>query len=222
MNIPWRLKSIIFRLIDVFGAFDFLYFLQRNLTKRSKIKELNISKNWHYHHESLAKHKSTEKVFEFGVGKNLAQNLYLSQFIKQQILVDLFPMIDIDMVETARQQLSKNFQLRSKKNITKVIDLTNYGIKYMAPFDASVTNFSEKSIDACISTNTLEHIPKDSLQKIFIEIFRILKSKGIISMVIDYSDHYAHTDKNISLLNYLKYDSKRWKNTTTNVIFKTV
>ena len=41
-------------------------------------------------------------------------------------------------------------------------------------------------------------------------------------MVIDYSDHYAHTDKNISLLNYLKYDSKRWENTTTNVIFKTV
>ena len=46
---------------------------------------------------------------------------------------------------------------------------------------------------------------------IFSELRRTLKDSGIISAQIDYSDHYAHTDDTISLLNYLKFDDKTWK-----------
>ena len=51
----------------------------------------------------------------------------------------------------------------------------------------------------------LEHIPKDSIKKIFIELRRILKKDGVVCATIDYTDHYAHTDKNIGLLNFLSY-----------------
>ena len=80
-----------------------------------------------------------------------------------------------------------------------------------SPYDAAKTDFKDKSICACISTNTLEHIPRESIINIFTELYRILKDDGIISARIDYSDHYAHTDDNISLLNYLKYDDRAWK-----------
>ena len=38
-----------------------------------------------------------------------------------------------------------------------------------------------------------------------------LKKNGMISAIIDYSDHYAHTDPAIGLLNFLNYSSDDWK-----------
>ena len=79
-----------------------------------------------------------------------------------------------------------------------------------APYDAANTDLKNKSLDASISTNTLEHIPHKDIVNIFTELRRTLKDNGVVSLSIDYSDHYAHTDKKISLLNFLKYDDKTW------------
>ena len=57
----------------------------------------------------------------------------------------------------------------------------------------------------------MEHIPKISINKILKEQYRILKKGGIISAKIDYSDHYAHTDKSISQLKFLKYTGRQWR-----------
>ena len=48
------------------------------------------------------------------------------------------------------------------------------------------------------------------MREIFTEIKRILKPGGIISAIVDYSDHYAHTDRNIGLLNYLRFTPEAW------------
>ena len=211
MNIPWKLKSSIFRIIDVLNASNILYVLQKYVTKRSKTGILGSSSHWQNHKKYLKKYNATGMVFEFGAGKSLAQNLFLSDVSDMQIVVDLNPMIDLDLVEKVRCQISKLIDLKSNVKIETPHDLVLYGIEYRAPFDASATNFKEKSIDACISTNTLEHIPKENIISIFLELFRVLKDDGIVSAKIDYSDHYAHTDKKISQLNYLKFDSREWK-----------
>ncbi len=211
MKISWKLKSFIFRLIDFFDVPNFLYFLQKHITGRSRIETLDISKNWVAHKDCLVEHGIDDKVFEFGAGKNLAQNLFLSNFVNNQIVVDLYPMIDINSVERAREGISNHITLKSNVIINSKSDLKEFGIQYIAPFNAAFTGFDEKSLGACISTNTLEHIPKDSIFDIFQELFRVLKDGGIVSAIIDYSDHYAHTDKSISLLNYLKYDEKEWE-----------
>ncbi|MDO8860412.1 class I SAM-dependent methyltransferase [Haliea sp. E1-2-M8] len=211
MNIPWRVKSATFKLVDLFNAPRFLYFLQRHVTKRSRITQLGISDDWVRHGNTINKYKASCRVFEFGAGKNLAQNLYLSDIIGTQIVVDLNPMIDLDLVNTARRLLSEKCQLRSNEEIDSIKDLTYYGIDYRAPYDASDTDFEDSSIDSCISTNTLEHIPRESILEIFDELHRILKPGGIISAKIDYSDHYAHTDPSISLLNFLKFSETEWK-----------
>lgn len=211
MQIPWKLKSFIFSLIDFFNANGVLFFFQKNFTKRSKISSLKVSSNWIAHRRYLEKYGATGKVFEFGAGKSLAQNLYLSGVIEEQIVVDITPMIDIGLVEIARKLLTKDAKLKSETEIAKLQDLRMYGIQYRAPYDAANTEFESNSVDGCISTNTLEHIPKVNIVNLVNELFRILKEDGVVSARIDYSDHYSHTDKNISSLNFLKFDTNKWK-----------
>ena len=220
MNIPWKIKSAIFAVIDLFSLHSLLYFIQRNITKRSRIDELSVSEIWIKHSSSLEKYDAANIVFEFGAGKNLAQNLYLSSFVNNQIVVDLHPMVELDLVETARSLLSKQCKLKAEKEIKKFEHLAEYGIEYRAPFDASSTDFQNSSIDACISTDTLEHIPKEDIIKILNELYRVLKPKGIVSAFIDYTDHYAHTDSSISNLNYLMFSDSQWKKYNHRVHFQ--
>ena len=220
MNIPWKIKSFIFTWVDFLNAPSILYFLQKHVTKRTRVGTLNVSPIWQAHKEYLKKYSATGKVFEFGAGKWLAQNLYLSDVVEEQIVVDLNPMIDLNLVENVRYQISKVVDLPSVEKIETLENLAKYGIEYRAPYDAAKTNFDDKSINACISTNTLEHIPKESIVSIFSELYRTLKTDGIVSARIDYSDHYAHTDKRISLLNYLKFDQNSWKKYNHNCHFQ--
>ena len=211
MNIPWKFKSLIFSSIDFFDAPKILYFLQKHITKRSQIKLLNINPDWLRHKKALADHHCTEFIFEFGAGKDIAQNIFLSTVVDRQLVVDLFPMLDIKLVNRVIGLLSKKINLRSDVNIFTLNELNNYGIDYRSPYDASKTELNSKSIDACISTNTLEYIPIKSIKSIFIEIKRILKDTGIVSAKIDYSDHYAHTDSKITRLNFLNFSDSEWK-----------
>ena len=211
MNIPWKFKSSIYGLIDFFDAPSVLYFLQKYVTGRSKIGDLKISSIWEAHKKYLRNYIATEKVFEFGAGKSLAQNLFISDIVTNQIVVDLNLMLDFELVNNVRDQISKIVALKSQCQISSFDELKLYGIEYRAPYDASKTDLSDKSLSACISTNTLEHIPKDSIMAIFSELYRTLKDDGIVSAKIDYSDHYAHTDKSISLLNYLRFVENDWK-----------
>ena len=210
MRIPWKLKSTIFYFIDFFDGHNFLYFLQKNVTGRSRKKNLTIAENWLKHKRTLDKFAAMDSIFEFGAGKSLAQNLFLSSVVKEQLVVDLYPMVDLSLVDSARKRLSEQVKLKSKIKIEDISDLSGYGITYKAPFDATATGLPDNQIDACISTNTLEHIPREQIIRIFRELNRILKRDGIVSAIIDYSDHYAHTDKSISLLNFLRYDEKTW------------
>lgn len=211
MNIPWKIKSTIFGLIDFFNAPSALYWLQKYVTGRSKIRSVQISPIWEAHKNRLEQYSATENVFEFGAGKSLAQNLFISDIVTNQTVVDLNPMIDFRLVEDVRTQISELVVLKSQSKISSNDELSLYGIKYKSPYDASKTDLADKSLSACISTNTLEHVPKDSLIAIFSELFRTLKDDGIVSARIDYSDHYAHTDNSISLLNYLKFDERTWE-----------
>lgn len=220
MNIPWKIKSLIFRCVDLFDTPSFLYFLQKYVTKRTQVGTLHVSPIWKVHKDYLQKYNATADVFEFGAGKSLAQNLYLSEIVKRQTVVDLNPMIDLGLVEKVRCQLSKVVDLPSTVKINTLEALNSYGVIYKSPYNAERTDFDDRSINACISTNTLEHIPKESILSIFSELNRILKDDGIISARIDYSDHYSHTDKNITMFNYLKFNDETWNKYNHNCHFQ--
>ena len=219
-SIPWKIKSLIFSFIDYLLLTKLLYFIQKYITKRSRIISSIESLNWKMHEEALKKYKTNNVVFEFGAGKSLVQNLYLSNFVKRQIVVDLYPMLDFELVDSEREKLLEIENLRLRSKIKNLKDLEYYGIYYIAPYDATKIHLSNKSIDACISTNTLEHIPKFDIILIFSELYNKLKDEGIVSLIIDYSDHYAHSDNNISLLNFLKFSNRQWKRYNHNIHFQ--
>ena len=39
-------------------------------------------------------------------------------------------------------------------------------------------------------------------------------------MLIDYSDHYSHTDKNIGNLNFLQFSESEWKKFNTPMLYQ--
>ena len=86
-SIPWKIKSLIFSFIDCLNLQKLLYFLQKYITKRSRINSLLYSPDWEMHKDALKKYKTKNVVFEFGAGKSLVQNLYLSNFVKKQFIV---------------------------------------------------------------------------------------------------------------------------------------
>ena len=143
---------------------------ERNVTKRSRIGKLNIDPTWNFHKQNLKEYNAYGKVFEFGAGKSLAQNLYLSNTVNDQLVVDLNPMIELRLVENVREQLSGIVALKSNSKIDKIEDFKKYGIQCKAPYDASKTDLCDRSLDACISTNTLEHIPEASILSIFLNL----------------------------------------------------
>ena len=210
-SIPWKIKSLIFFFIDYLRLAKLLYFLQKCITKRSRINLLVDYPDWEMHKDALNKYNTKNVVFEFGAGKSLVQNLYLSNFVNKQFVVDLYPMLDFELVDAELKQLLEIGQFRTRVKIKNLDDLKQYGIHYISPYDATKIHLTDKSIDACISTNTLEHIPKFDIILIFSELYKKLKDEGIVSLIIDYSDHYAHTDNNISLLNFLRFSYHQWQ-----------
>jgi SAM-dependent methyltransferase len=212
VQIPWKIKSKCFRYIDRYQMNSFLYFCQRYITRRASLSVNGLSLDWERHRQVLQSLSVTGFIFEFGAGKSLAQNLYLSAFVDRQLVVDINPMANVELIEDARQLIhTKIATLRRAEPITSLDDLQYLGISYAAPYDASSTGLPSGSVDACISTNTLEHIPAEQIEKIFNEVYRVLRPAGVVSAIIDYSDHYAHTDETISLLNFLKFDEQEWE-----------
>ena len=219
MNINWKLKSFVFTLIDTFSMYKFLYFLQKRVTKNSVVNLDTSKDNWLTHLEHISTIKSPN-IIEFGAGKNLAQNIFLSYYVKAQTVVDLFPMLDLNQFNEAALKISKLLKVTEKKVSTINQIKEKYSIQYIAPFNFLKTPFPENSFDACISTNTLEHIPKDEIVKIFKMLRLIIKPNGLISAIIDYSDHYSHTDDEISSLNFLKFSSNEFERYNHKVHFQ--
>lgn len=209
-NIPWKLKSAAYSIIDVTGTGP-LYVAQKHLTRRSRRRIQSVHPTWQFHERNLRANQC-EDVLEFGAGKDLAQNLYLAARTSiVQTVVDLNPMLDLDLLNSAVLDLER-LGVQMNGRVNSVSDLQHqYRISYHAPLDMQRSGFESGRFHACISTYTLEHIPVDVIAGIWRETYRVLRSGGIVSAVVDYSDHYAHTDRSISPLNYLTLSDRRWQ-----------
>lgn len=84
------------------------------------------------------------------------------------------------------------------------------GIHYYAPADAAASGLPDGSIDAQISFTVFEHIPGEIIERILREASRVLRPGGVTVHHIDLSDHFAHEDGSISLVNFLQYPQKEW------------
>ena len=222
-QINWKIKSILYNILSFFKLYKPLYFIQKKITKRSNVNIKEIIFYWNYHLKYLRENNS-KTVLEIGAGKSLAQNIYLSYKSSQkleQTLIDVSNMLDFDLFNKANDQISKILGIEKLPFAKSIYDLKkNYNLNYLAPKSLEQICESELRFDACISSTTLEHIPKKELDIIFSLLKKIIKKNGIISSAIDYSDHYSHTDKNISDLNFLQFNSNDWRKYNTPMLFQ--
>ena len=222
-QINWRLKSLIYWFLYFIFFKKLLFFIQKKITKRvySSIGVMLYAYKLHFN--SLKKYKS-KKILEFGAGKSLEQNIYLSIKFSNRInqtVIDIDKMIDFNLLNFAKNQLQKKIKLSPKlNNIKNLKDLKNFlNINYYAPINIIDLN-EKKNFDAIISTNVIEHISKTHFEIILEKFRKIVKNDGILSFLIDYSDHYSHTDKNISSTNFLKYSELEFKKYNTPLLFQ--
>lgn len=84
-------------------------------------------------------------------------------------------------------------------------------IEYRAPEDARSIGLESHSIDIVYSNSVLEHIPRKVLGEVMRESLRLLKPGGIVMHNVACNDHYAHFDKSISYVNFLRFSEARWQ-----------
>lgn len=209
MRLPWKLKSAAFALIDVLHADSLLSWLQKHITKRSRMSFSSVSPGWLFH-ESIISGATRNRVLEFGAGKSLAQNLYLSRICETQVVVDITPLFDPQLADEAARRI-KALTGVAMPAIRSAEDLSRINIAYVAPLDISRSGYPDSTFDICISTNTMEHIPEEQLRDILSELRRILVPGGIVSAIIDYFDHYSHTDPSIGRLNFLQFTERQFE-----------
>jgi len=223
MNINWKLKSAAFRIMDRLNLHKSLYFLQKYVTRRSQIPVDGIQDDWERHNSVIKGISGPISLIEFGAGKTLRQNIFLyyeNEGGINQTVVDIFDMLDLDLCQEAVDQIAVLLG-KERKQVSSLDDLRrNLSIDYLAPYDlAERCDFSE-TFDLCVSTNTLEHIPEPDIIKIFDNLKKALKAGAIISAIIDYTDHYSHTDSRIGQLNFLKYSEQEWSRHNSSVHYQ--
>ena len=83
-------------------------------------------------------------------------------------------------------------------------------LQYLSPADATRLPLPEASFDVHFSRAVLEHVPAEQIVAILQEANRLLKPEGMLFHNIDPSDHFAHGDPSISLINFLQFSDREW------------
>jgi SAM-dependent methyltransferase len=94
--------------------------------------------------------------------------------------------------------------------------LEEAGIEYRAPADATATGLADGSADAHFSYNVLEHVPPEAILAILGEARRVLKPGGVCVHYVDPSDHFAHFDRGITRIHFLRFEPDEWSRLAGN------
>ena len=222
-QINWKLKALLYKIFGIFQLKTFFYLIQKHITKRSKVEINEINKSWIHHANSIEKN-NIKNLLEVGAGKSLEQNIYISykfNNLVDQTAIDINQMIDFELLNQASDQISKILGEKNKGRVKNLKELRSlYNIEYKAPCFLKELKIYNKKFDICISTTALEHFTVNDLKEFLVDIRYILSKNVLISSVIDYSDHYSHTDNNITPLNFLGYSKKEWKKFNNSYLYQ--
>lgn len=147
----------------------------------------------------------------------------LNRYLRERLVMD-----DLAYLRHHRKQIRDLFfkipqydlfddrfnRLVNANSLGEVLSLTN--IRYLAPADAGRLDMKDRSVDFHFSYTVLEHIPAGELTRIFREGRRVLKPDGLFVHCIDFSDHFAHSDRSVSTLNFLQFSEGDWKRLAGN------
>lgn len=239
----WKIKNAMYHIMETIPLGAKVYSLiQEHITKSVWVNDDQFLNRYYdskvYRHVKAIKNYGKYELkdstmYEFGAGWDLMAPVGFSLCwgIKRFIAVDLNVYLHSKLLINTLNLYQRNKEILIKdyayeiddnlisKDINRVLK-DQLRIDYKAPVDARNTFLEDESIEYIISNVTLEHIPPEDIISILKECYRILKKDGLMTMTIDYTDHYAHTDSNISLFNYLKYNENEWKKYNTGMHYQ--
>lgn len=164
--------------------------------------------------------ENSRKYYEFGAGWDLISPISFALLEFEVTCIDIRKLIVKQLIADTIEKFSNNakylpFQINRLgfKDRHNPLDYLRekFNFTYRAPLDARDTKFNSNYFDFVTSTVTLEHIPEEDIFSILNETYRILKKGGILSLTIDYRDHWAYFDKEISIYNFLSYSDREWE-----------
>jgi len=222
----WKLKCLTSHILAALPKSDLVYdLIQKHLTRkwyRNVSDTMSVPNNYTEHINTFRTHYgdiSQATYFEFGVARDIFSALLNYCFgMSRQLAVDLRPLARRELINNLIRQLRDlrhpGFVRTPVREIGPdfVSDLKSfYGIDYRAPSDARAVNMPDGSVDLIASTSTLEHIPKNDIAEILKECHRLCNNQSVVSMEIDYTDHYSHVDGHITPYNFLQFSDKQWE-----------
>ncbi len=104
---------------------------------------------------------------------------------------------------------AKLMEYRQSSNLGEL--LAKSRIQYFAPGDGCATGLKDESLDMVYSNSVLEHVPREVIDGLMKESFRVLKPGGLSMHNVGCNDHYAFFDKSISFVNFLQYEEQEWR-----------
>ncbi len=222
-QINWKVKSLVYKFFQFLNLEKILYLVQKHITRRSAV---NINQSIHLlemHAENI-KEFSKLNSLEIGAGKSLQNSIYMAyKFNKgiNQTVIDINHMLDFGLFNKASEQISKRLNLINFGEANSLYEIKDkFNINYLAPTSTRELISKKLKFDLVMSTNTLEHFKVSELKSLIADMNVLLNDKAIISSIIDYSDHYSHTDKNISPLNFLKYSDEEWEKFNNKYLYQ--
>lgn len=203
------------------------YFFQKYVTKSlpesndSFMEKVGMSYN-HYlkfkKYNTLAENSC--KYYEFGAGWDLIGPITMGLIGFEVTCIDIKKLVFNSLIKDTLSKFNHNIEhlpfiidkIEWQQKQSQLAYLNaKFNLNYVAPLDAKNTKFESNYFDFAASTSTFEHIHVSELYAILNETYRILKPGGILSLIIDYQDHWAYFDKDISIYNFLKYDDREWE-----------
>lgn len=203
----WRLKALAFRALDLPGGAQAHYLLQRHITRNwpRPAKTLDaLTGIARRVVEDYARHVggSPKSVLEVGAGRDLAVPLALRRLgVAKVIACDVERLGRLDLVQHAADRI-----LAGQLKLSDWQGLERFGVRYLAPHSVGP---SDESVDCSCSNEVLEHVPADQLPALLKGLRAV--TNRLTTHSIDYSDHYARSDKKVSRLNFLRYSDNDWR-----------
>lgn len=93
-------------------------------------------------------------------------------------------------------------------------------VAYHAPVDTAATSHAAGSMDLFFSNTVLEHVSAPEIRRLFKEAFRLLRPGGLMLHLIDLSDHFAHADSSISVMNFLTFSEEEFAKYNTRFCYQ--
>ena len=211
MRQPWRLKSLAHRAIGSSSIGIRVLGIAQSRISSPRAALLDAPPASWRRHARFIELTPPGSIVEIGSGSSLTQAMWLAQTVKRSyIALDRQPLATAETVNKGIAGLRTMAPelVHCLEDISEVEDLRAVGVDYRAP--ARLDELDDHSISAIISTNVLEHIPVEELDKMLSEASRVLVPGGVFSAKIDYTDHYSHTDPRIGSLQYLQFSARQW------------